>query len=87
MERPLIASDVPGCRDVVEDGVNGFLCSVRDPASLASAMKQLANLPHARHVAMGEAGRRRVQERFSEAFVVRAYLDVLSGLDAAEPGS
>ena len=35
MERPLIASDVPGCRDVVDDGVNGFLCSARDAVSLA----------------------------------------------------
>lgn len=87
MERPLIASDVPGCRDVVEDGVNGLLCRMSDPVSLASAMEQLANLPRARQVAMGKAGRLRVQERFSEAFVVRAYLDVLSGLDAVQPGS
>lgn len=86
MERPLIASDVPGCRDVVEDGVNGFLCPARDSGALAEAMRRLLHLPRARQLAMGEAGRRRVQERFSEAFVVRAYLDVLAGLEAAKPG-
>jgi glycosyltransferase involved in cell wall biosynthesis len=87
MDRPLIASDVPGCRDVVEDGVNGYLCAVRDASSLATAMRRLAQLPRARQLAMGKAGRRRVQERFSEAFVVRAYLDTLAGLDAAKSGS
>jgi glycosyltransferase involved in cell wall biosynthesis len=87
MARPLVASDVPGCRDVVADDVNGYLCAVRSPASLADAMLRLAHLPRAQQLAMGEAGRRRVQERFSEAFVIRAYLDVLASLDEATPGS
>jgi glycosyltransferase involved in cell wall biosynthesis len=87
MARPLIASDVPGCRDVVDDGVNGFLCKVRDSTSLAAAMRRLLELPRAQQLAMGEAGRRKVQERFSEAFVIRAYLDVLASVDRATPGS
>ena len=87
MTRPLIASDVPGCRDVVEDGFNGFLCRVRDADALAQAMRRFVNLPRAQQLAMGETGRRKVQERFSEAFVVRAYLDILAGLEAAKPGS
>ena len=87
MARPLIAADVPGCRDVVEDGVNGYLCAVRDPSSLAAAMRRLLQLPRPQQLAMGEAGRRRVQERFSETLVVRAYLDVLDSLDGATPGS
>jgi len=80
MGRPLVATDAPGCRDVVEDGVNGFLCSVGDVDSLASAMRRIAELPKARRFAMGEAARSKVQERFSEIFVTRAYLDVLAGL-------
>jgi len=87
MARPLIASDVPGCRDVIEDGVNGYLCNVRDAAALADAMRRLASLPRTRQRAMGEAGRRWVQERFNEKLVVRAYLDILAGLEAAKPGS
>jgi glycosyltransferase involved in cell wall biosynthesis len=87
MARPLIAADVPGCRDVVEDGVNGYLCAVRDPNSVAAAMRRLLQLPRAQQLAMGEAGRSRVQERFSEGLVVRAYLDVLASLDGAKPGS
>jgi glycosyltransferase involved in cell wall biosynthesis len=87
MARPLIAADVPGCRDVVEDGVNGYLCTVRNARSLAGAMRRLAGLPAAKRLAMGEAARRKVQERFSEEFVIRAYLDVLAALDADQPGT
>jgi len=87
MARPLIASDVPGCRDVVSDGANGYLCAVRDAGSLAAAMRRLLQLPRAQQLAMGEAGRLRVQERFNEDFVVRDYLDVLASLGRATPGS
>jgi len=79
MGRPLIATDVPGCRDVVEDGVNGYLCTIRDPVSLASAMRRLAGLPPTDRIVMGEAARRKVQEQFSEELVIGAYLEVLAG--------
>jgi glycosyltransferase involved in cell wall biosynthesis len=86
MARPLIAADVPGCRDVVEEGVNGYLCTVRDAASLAAAMRRLAQLPPEQRLAMGQAARRKVQDRFSEEIVVRAYLDVLAGLTTMQSG-
>jgi glycosyltransferase involved in cell wall biosynthesis len=84
MARPLIATDVPGCRDIVDDGENGYLCAVRDSASLAAAMRKFAFLPRPRRLAMGEAARRKVQEQFSEKIVLRAYLDLLSGLEVAQ---
>jgi glycosyltransferase involved in cell wall biosynthesis len=80
MARPLIATDVPGCREVVEEGVNGFLCPARNPSALAAAMKKFADLPEKSKTAMGAASRRKVQERFSEAVVVGAYLDALDRL-------
>jgi glycosyltransferase involved in cell wall biosynthesis len=80
MARPLIATDVPGCREVVEDGTNGFLCRVRDSESLAKAMKNLAEMPVSKRSAMGEAARRKVQDQFSETVVIRAYLDALDTL-------
>lgn len=83
MERPLIATDVPGCREVVEDGINGLLCKVRDPQSLAAAMRRIAGMPAAELAAMGAAARQRVQDRFSEAVVVGIYLDVLRKVRAA----
>lgn len=80
MGRPLIATDVPGCRDVVEEGINGFLCSARDPASLAASMRKMLDLSPEQRTAMGQAGRARVQARFSEALVIGAYLAAIGDL-------
>lgn len=84
MARPLIATDTPGCRHVVEDGANGYLCAVRDPASLAQAMRRLAELSPNERLAMGKIARARVQERFSEKFVVLAYLEALAELKRSQ---
>jgi glycosyltransferase involved in cell wall biosynthesis len=78
MARPAIASDVPGCRDIIEDGVNGYLCQARDASSLAGAMRRMAELPAAQGLAMGDAARRRVQREFSEELVVETYLKALA---------
>jgi len=78
MARPLIATDVPGCRDVVVDGHNGYLCAVRNPASLAEAMLRFANLPGDERQAMGEAARRAVERDFGQDRVIAAYLEALA---------
>lgn len=77
MERPAIASDVPGCRDVVGHGRTGLLCAVRDAASLAARMEQMLALPAAQRQAMGQAARDRVAREFSEATVISAYREAL----------
>jgi glycosyltransferase involved in cell wall biosynthesis len=56
MGKPLIATDVPGCRHIAEEGVNGFLCTVRDHVSLADAMTRMLALPLAERAAMGARG-------------------------------
>jgi glycosyltransferase involved in cell wall biosynthesis len=62
--RPIVTTDVPGCREVVQDGVNGLLVPPRDPQALAQALETLARDPDLRKK-MGENGRRLVLERFS----------------------
>ena len=74
MARPLVASDVPGCRDVVEDGINGYLCEVKSAQSLASAMIRIAASSPAERAAMGAAGRRKVTVEFDQRLVADAYL-------------
>lgn len=73
MARPLIATDVPGCRDIVEDKRTGFLCVARDSASLATALKAFLALSQDERVVMGEAGRRRIVQFYDQAYVVSAY--------------
>jgi glycosyltransferase involved in cell wall biosynthesis len=62
--RPIVATDVPGCRDVVRDGVNGLLVPPKDPQALAAALITLLRSDSLRSK-MGMAGRRLILERFS----------------------
>jgi glycosyltransferase involved in cell wall biosynthesis len=75
MGKPLIATDVPGCRDIVIDRVNGLLVPARDHQRLAQAMLALAGNPDLR-LAMGQAGRALVKELFDETIVIRKTLGV-----------
>ncbi|WDD93203.1 glycosyltransferase family 4 protein [Burkholderia sp. FERM BP-3421] len=77
MGRPIVATDVPGCRDVVDDGVTGLLCAVRDSASLAGQLERMLSMDPAARRAMGERGRRKVADEFDEARVVARYQDTI----------
>ncbi|HEY0014609.1 MAG TPA: glycosyltransferase family 4 protein [Allosphingosinicella sp.] len=74
MGKPLVATDVPGCRHIAEEGVNGFLCAARDHASLAGAMLKMLALPAADRAAMGAAARSRVESEYDERLVAARYL-------------
>lgn len=84
MALPLVATDVPGCRNVIEDGVNGFLCRVRDSAALAKSMLAIAALTDEQRRRMGEAGRRKVEREFDEALVIDKYLSAIAAVAAGE---
>jgi len=73
--RPIIASDMPGCREVVAPGETGLLVPPHDPAALAGAIATLAGDPGLRR-RMGEAGRARVCAEFADAVVADATLAV-----------
>jgi glycosyltransferase involved in cell wall biosynthesis len=73
--RPVIATDVPGCREAVVDGETGRLVPPADPEALAAAIAELAGDP-GRCREMGERGRRRVAAELSTARVVADTLEV-----------
>ena len=73
--RPIIASDVPGCREVVHSGETGILVAPRDVCGLAAAIAILAGDP-IRRAAMGFAGRRLIERQFAEEIVARETLAV-----------
>ena len=79
MGKPTVASDVPGCRELVEHGATGFLCASRDAKALASAMMAMAELTPRERFAMGRAARRRIVERFDERIVIERYLQRIEG--------
>lgn len=84
--RPIIASDMPGCREVVVPGETGLLVPVHDVAALAEAIARLVHDPLLRRQ-MGEAGRRRVVAGFGEEMVARQTVALLrSMLDTGSEG-
>jgi glycosyltransferase involved in cell wall biosynthesis len=81
-ERAIVATDVPGCRDIVRHGTNGLLVPPKNPAALADAIATLLNDPSLR-AAMGRRGREIAVNEFSEQKVIQQtlalYRQLLSG--------
>ena len=77
MGRPLLATDVPGCREVVIDGVNGLLCRLRDSEDLAEKIMQMIAMPMSALLQMGQESRRLAEMRFDEQIVIRKYLEAI----------
>ncbi len=89
MGRPIVATDVAGCREVVDHGVNGYLCKVRDAPDLAQKMSSLLSLTYQQRKSMGQRGREKIERQFDEQIVIGRYLsaieECLSG--SPKPGS
>ncbi|MBO7458112.1 MAG: glycosyltransferase family 4 protein [Paludibacteraceae bacterium] len=77
MERPLIATDSVGCKDVVLDGVNGLLCEKRSLDSLVDAMRKILELPEDKLRCMGKKGRELMLRKFDEKIIFNEYLKIL----------
>ena len=80
MAKPIITTDNVGCRDVVDDGINGYLCEVRNAGDLADKMEMMLNLSEEKRKSMGEAGRAKMINEFDERIVIGKYLDSLKQL-------
>lgn len=72
---PVVATDVPGCREAVRNGDNGFLVPARDPEALAAALRKLIE-DGALRARMGLRSRERAQREFSEERVINETFDV-----------
>ena len=80
MCKPIITTDVPGCRDVVDDGITGLLCKPRDVDDLADKMLIMMELSKNQRKKMGELGREKMIQEFDEKIVINRYLKVIEEL-------
>lgn len=69
--RPLITSDIPGCREAVKQGVSGLLCPVKDRNALLHAMEDFLKLSKEERKIMGRAGRKYMEEQYDKEKVVK----------------
>ena len=74
MKLPIITTDVPGCREVVNHGLNGYLCDSKDSHDLYLKMLDMINLSEIERIKMGEIGRIIVESKFEEKLVISKYL-------------
>ena len=79
--RPVIATNINGCKEVIDDGISGFLCKVRDSRSLIDCVEKFINLPYSVKVEMGLAARKKVELEFDRKMVIQSYLDEIRNID------
>lgn len=70
MGLPSVATNVAGCKHIIEDGVNGFLCDVKNPTSLFTAMIKMITLDPRRYQQMCIQARNKILDKFDEKIVV-----------------
>ena len=75
MNKPIIATNVPGCKDVIDNGINGYLCEVRNSKDLADKMEMILNISENERKIMGQAGRDKIVKEFDEKIVISKYLE------------
>ena len=78
--RPIITTDRSGCREVVEDGVNGFVVKQKDSKDLIRVIEKFLALSWEEKRTMGLAGRKKVEKEFDRNIVVEKYMEEIKKL-------
>lgn len=80
MSKAVITTAVAGCRETVEEGLNGYLIPAKDAQALAAAMLKMSQLPEEQLKKMGEAGRQMALNRFDEQIIIQHYKRLIKEL-------
>ncbi|HFK8542988.1 TPA: glycosyltransferase family 4 protein [Proteus mirabilis] len=80
MGKPIITTDNIGCKEVVENGYNGFLCQPKSLKDLVYCIDKFINLGHKEKISMGMNGRRKIENEFNEDIVINKYVTIINKL-------
>ena len=78
--RPVMASDIPGCREIVDNGVSGLLFKSRDEKALIEALDRFMTLDMNERKAMGRAGRSYVEQKFDRRSIILKYINEIKSI-------
>lgn len=78
--RPIITTNRPGCKEIVENGINGYIVRCQDTRELKNAVERFVNLPNKEKMRMGLNGRKKVEMEFDREIVVGAYLQEIEAV-------
>lgn len=77
MGKPIVTTDNVGCRETVDDGINGYLCEPRSSESLTEKLELIINMSHEERLDMGRKSREKIQNEFDEQIVITKYIDAV----------
>ncbi len=78
MGKPLITTNTVGCKEIVDDKINGYLCNPKDVESLYEVMEKIILMPKEERMQMGLAGRKKVEKQFNVQTVINQYHTIIS---------
>ena len=78
MKLPIVTTNVPGCREVVDDGYNGYLCKMKSSEDLAEKIEIIINASEKERIRMGYNARERAKELFDEKIIIKSYIEKIS---------
>ena len=85
MAKPIITTRTNGCVEVVDDGINGYLCEIKNADDLAAKMEKFIQLPAAKKYQMGIAGRKKMEMEFDEKIIIEIYKHKLEQYTQLKP--
>lgn len=77
MGKPIVTTDNVGCRETVDDGINGYLCELRSTESLTEKLDLIIQMTHEERLEMGRQSRLKIEREFDEKIVIQKYLDAI----------
>ncbi len=83
MGKPIVTTNVPGCKETVIDAKNGFLCKVKSPEDLADKMESMLQITAPELQQMGQASRELALIKFDEKLVINRYLQAINSITAS----
>jgi len=78
MAKPIITTNVVGCKEVVVDGENGMLCEAKNSIDLAFKMNKMLLLSEDQRTLMGKKGRLKMEQEFDEKIVIQKYVQTMN---------
>jgi glycosyltransferase involved in cell wall biosynthesis len=85
MAKPVLTTNVPGCKEAIEDGENGLLCQVKDSVDLADKLKKMIGLHDEELKRMGQKSREIAERKFNEEIIIQEYLKALQEIEKKKP--
>ncbi len=77
LAKPIITTNVPGCKETVQQGLNGFLCTAKDEQSLAQALKKMLTLSTSELRDMSEVSRQIAVKKYDQNIVINKYINAI----------